>query len=122
MNDTEHLDELRNYKFHRIRTVASVYHTLARDRYNRQSREKLNMSTTEVDPNMTTPPPRGLLPKRLFLNSPESPSHFPITPKSRPVEDRRRDAAGKSVCRRLFGEDDFRKNDPAPGPSTRHTL
>uniref|UniRef100_A0A8R1TVT4 protein-tyrosine-phosphatase n=1 Tax=Onchocerca volvulus TaxID=6282 RepID=A0A8R1TVT4_ONCVO len=122
MNDTEHLDELRNYKFHRIRTVATVYHTLARDRSNKQSREELNMSTTEVDPIMTTPPPCGLLPKRLFLNSPESPSHFPITPKSRPVEDRRRGAVSRSVCRRLFDEAEFRKNDPTPGLGTRDTL
>ncbi|VDM07767.1 unnamed protein product [Wuchereria bancrofti] len=35
-------------------TVASVYHTLARDRYNRQ-RKELNTSAMEVDVNMKTP-------------------------------------------------------------------
>ncbi|KAM3717517.1 M-phase inducer phosphatase cdc-25.2 [Dirofilaria immitis] len=118
MSDAAHLDELKNYKFHRIRTVASVYHTLARDRYNRQPKEELDASTTENDPDMMTPP-RRLLPMRLFLNSPESPSHFPTTPKSRPVEERGRDAPSRSVCRRLFGEDNLKRNDPGPGPSTR---
>uniref|UniRef100_A0A915PYG9 protein-tyrosine-phosphatase n=1 Tax=Setaria digitata TaxID=48799 RepID=A0A915PYG9_9BILA len=121
MSDKAHLQELRNYKFHRIRTVASVYHTLARDRYNRQPREELNTSTMEVDQNMKTPP-RRILPMRLFISSPESPSQFPSTPKSRPLEDRGREVSGRSTCRRLFSDDDFKGNDPDPGPSTSNTI
>uniref|UniRef100_A0AAF5RVM4 protein-tyrosine-phosphatase n=1 Tax=Wuchereria bancrofti TaxID=6293 RepID=A0AAF5RVM4_WUCBA len=114
MNDVAHIEELRNYKYHRIRTVASVYHTLARDRYNRQ-RKELNTSAMEVDVNMKTP--TRMHPKHLFMSSPESPSQFPSTPKSRPVRDREGDAPRRSVCRRLFSDDDFKENDPAPGPS-----
>ncbi|CAG9537099.1 unnamed protein product [Cercopithifilaria johnstoni] len=106
MNDEAHAEELKNYKYHRVNSVASAYHTLARDRYNRQHREELN-PIMEIDVNMTTPP-RRMLPRRLFVNSPESPSQFPdaSTPKSRPVKDRARDAPRRNVCRRLF--DDFK--------------
>ncbi|VDK85652.1 unnamed protein product [Litomosoides sigmodontis] len=104
MNDAAHADELKNYKFHRINSVASVYHTLARDRHNRQHREELN-PIMEIDVNMTTPP-RRMLPRRLFVDSPESPSQFPDegTPRSRPMRDRAGDAPRRSVCRRLFDE------------------
>lgn len=61
MNDAAHADELKNYKFHRINSVASAYHTLARDRYNRQHREELN-PVMEIDVNMTTPP-RRMIPR-----------------------------------------------------------
>ncbi|KAL3984883.1 Rhodanese-like domain family protein [Acanthocheilonema viteae] len=106
MNDEAHAEELKNYKYHRINSVASAYHTLARDRYNRQHREELN-PIMEIDVNMKTPP-RRMLPRRLFVNSPESPSQFPdaSTPKSRPMRDRAGDAPRRSVCRRLF--DDFK--------------
>ncbi|KAK6107512.1 Rhodanese-like domain family protein [Brugia pahangi] len=114
MNDEAHIEELKNYKYHRIRTVASVYHTLARDRYNRQ-RMELNTSAMEVDVNMKTP--TRMHPKHLFMSSPESPSQFPSTPKSRPIRDRKGDAPRRSTCRRLFSDDDFKGNDPGPGPS-----
>ncbi|VIO98108.1 Rhodanese-like domain containing protein [Brugia malayi] len=114
MNDEAHIEELKNYKYHRIRTVASVYHTLARDRYNRQ-RKELNTSAMEVDVNMKTP--TRMHPKHLFMSSPESPSQFPSTPKSRPIRDRKGDAPRRSTCRRLFSDDDFKGNDPGPGPS-----
>ncbi|EJD76492.1 hypothetical protein LOAG_16564 [Loa loa] len=120
MNDEAHIEQLKNYKYHRIRTVASAYHTLARDRYNRQRRGELNTNTMEVDVNMKTPT-RHVLPRRLFISSPESPSQFPSTPKSRPVRDRGGDAPRRSTCRRLFSDDDFKGNDPTSSPSTRGT-
>lgn len=59
MNDEAHAEELKNYKYHRINSVASAYHTLARDRYNRQHKEELN-PIMEIDVNIKTPPRRML--------------------------------------------------------------
>ncbi|MCP9262688.1 hypothetical protein DINM_006045 [Dirofilaria immitis] len=96
MSDAAHLDELK------------IINSIVLEQLLQQPKEELDASTTENDPDMMTPP-RRLLPMRLFLNSPESPSHFPTTPKSRPVEERGRDAPSRSVCRRLFGEDNLKE-------------
>lgn len=71
MNDDAHIEELKKYKYHRVKSVASAYHTLARDRYNRQHRKKLDISTMEVDINMKTPP-RRMLPRVSHFNALQS--------------------------------------------------
>lgn len=57
MKDREHQQELSTYKYHRTRTTASVYHSLMRDRYNRQYAESAEEEAGASGPSQSHTPP-----------------------------------------------------------------
>lgn len=120
MKDREHQQELSTYKYHRTRTTASVYHSLMRDRYNRQYAERVEEEAGASGASQSHTPPSHI---RRTVTSPESPSFFPDTPKCRPGMGRsRRQSVGNQRSRacslKLWKLVTGVEDSDDPGPST----